>query len=155
MRLLERGRSQAGFKDVRVSPQPLQSCRPPGPAGSVFPFISPGRWGRLPLELRPKLVAGGGATSPGAEESVVSFRRCWGLGRSVSLQSFRKLKNRPVLTSNASSLSDSVSASLSPLIYFFFFSHPCSMWKLPGQGLNQCHSSDLDCSGDSAGSSTL
>ena len=47
----------------------------------------------------------------------------------------------------------------SPWIYlfftiFFFFGHAHSMWKFLGQGLNQCHSSNLSHSSKNTGSLT-
>lgn len=102
----------------------LSLCRVAVPLGQLVvcsPLSALVAGGVCPWSCARSLLLVGGAKPPGAEECVVSFRRCWGLGQSVSLHSFRKLKNRPVLTSNASSLSDSVSASLSPLIYIFFF----------------------------------
>ena len=34
------------------------------------------------------------------------------------------------------------------LFLFYFWLHPCGMWKVPGQGLNLHHSSDLSHSSD-------
>ena len=42
----------------------------------------------------------------------------------------------------------------SVLFSFSFFGHTCSTWKFPGQGLNLCHSCDLGCYRDKAGSLT-
>ena len=39
-------------------------------------------------------------------------------------------------------------------LFMHFFGHTCSMWKLPGQGLNPSNSSDPSPSSDKAGSLT-
>ena len=42
----------------------------------------------------------------------------------------------------------------SVLFSWLFFGHTCRTWKFPGQGLNLCHSCDLGCYRDKAGSLT-
>ena len=56
---------------------------------------------------------------------------------------------------NQNSFVQKLSLPLIPCLFFFFpFGQALSMWKFLGQGLNPCHSSDLNPCSDNAGSLT-